>query len=51
MTPQGSSANLLFVDSGFLSQSELYRLGAISTGFCLVVYVAVGLPWLRFVAW
>jgi len=51
ITPQGSSANLLFVDSGFLSQSELYRLGAISTGFCLVVYIAVGLPWLRLVAW
>jgi DASS family divalent anion:Na+ symporter len=51
ITPQGSSANLLFVDSGFLSQGELYRLGAISTGFCLVVYVVVGLPWLRLVAW
>jgi divalent anion:Na+ symporter, DASS family len=51
ITPQGSSANLLFVDSGFLSQAELYRLGAISTGFCLVVYVVVGLPWLRLVAW
>jgi DASS family divalent anion:Na+ symporter len=51
ITPQGSSANLLFADSGFLSQSDLYRLGAISTGFCLVVYVAIGLPWLRLVAW
>ncbi|HEX5111024.1 MAG TPA: DASS family sodium-coupled anion symporter [Vicinamibacterales bacterium] len=51
ITPQGSSANLLFVDSGFLSQAELYRLGAISTGFCLVVYVVVGLPWLRLIAW
>ena len=31
ITPQGSSANLLFAGSGFLSQRDLYRLGAIST--------------------
>ena len=51
ITPQGSSANLLFADSGFLTQGELYRLGAISTAFCFVIYVVVGLPWLRLVAW
>ena len=32
ITPQGSSANLLFVGSGFLSQRDLYRLGALTTG-------------------
>jgi DASS family divalent anion:Na+ symporter len=46
ITPQGSSANLLFAGSGYLSQGELYRLGAISTAFNLLVYVCVGLPWL-----
>ena len=35
MTPQGSSANLLFAGSGYLSQGELYRLGAITTAFNL----------------
>ena len=30
-TPQGSSANLLFAGSGYLSQGELYRLGALTT--------------------
>ena len=45
-TPQGSSANLLFVGSGYLSQGELYRLGAITTAFNLVVYLLVGTPWL-----
>jgi DASS family divalent anion:Na+ symporter len=47
-TPQGSSANLLFAGSGYLSQGELYRLGALTTAFNLVVYVAVGTPWLLF---
>ncbi len=31
ITPQGSSANLLFAGSGYLSQGDLYRLGAITT--------------------
>ncbi len=51
ITPQGSSANLLFAGSGFLTQGELYRLGAITTAFNLIVYLVVGLPWLRLVAW
>jgi divalent anion:Na+ symporter, DASS family len=46
ITPQGSSANLLFVSAGYLSQKELYQLGALATAFNLVVYVVVGLPWL-----
>lgn len=46
ITPQGSSANLLFAGSGYLSQGDLYRLGAISTAVCLVIYLVVGTPWL-----
>jgi len=48
-TPQGSSANLLFAGSGYLTQSELYRLGALTTAFNLAVYLLVGVPWLLFV--
>lgn len=48
-TPQGSSANLLFAGSGYLTQGELYRLGALTTAFNLVVYLVVGIPWLLFV--
>jgi DASS family divalent anion:Na+ symporter len=44
--PQGSSANLLFAGSGYLSQGELYRLGGLTTALNLVVYLAVGIPWL-----
>lgn len=49
ITPQGSSANLLFAGSGYLSQGDLYRLGAVSTAFCLALYLIVGTPWLSLV--
>jgi DASS family divalent anion:Na+ symporter len=49
LTPQGSSANLLFAGSGFLSQGELYRYGAILTAVNLLIYLAVGVPWLALV--
>jgi DASS family divalent anion:Na+ symporter len=50
LTPQGSSANLLFAGSGYLTQADLYRLGAFNTAFCLVLYLAIGTPWLMLVA-
>jgi DASS family divalent anion:Na+ symporter len=48
ITPQGSSANLLFAASGYFSQRDLYKLGAITTAFNLAVYLVVGLPWIVF---
>ena len=50
ITPQGSSATLLFAGSGYLSQGDLYKLGALATGFCLLLYLVVGTPWLMMVA-
>ncbi|MGH8710012.1 MAG: DASS family sodium-coupled anion symporter [Burkholderiales bacterium] len=50
ITPQGGSQNIIFVASGYLTQGELYRLGALTTAFCLLVFVVVGTPWLLFVA-
>ena len=49
MAPQASSANLLFVGSGYLTQGELYKLGGIHTLFCMVLYLVVGTPWLLLV--
>ena len=49
MAPQASSANLLFAGSGYLTQPEVYRLGAISTAFTMLVYLVVGLPWLALI--
>ena len=50
IAPQASSANLLFAGSGYMSQGELYKLGALHTAFCLVLYLVVGTAWLMLVA-
>jgi divalent anion:Na+ symporter, DASS family len=50
ITPQASSANLLFAGSGYLSQGELYKLGAVHTALCVLLYLLVGTPWLMLVA-
>jgi DASS family divalent anion:Na+ symporter len=49
IAPQGSSANLLFAGSGFLSQRDLYSLGAMTTALSMVIYLVVGTPWLHLV--
>jgi divalent anion:Na+ symporter, DASS family len=46
IAPQGSSANLLFAGSGYMTQGEMYRIGAICTAVSLLVYVVIGVPWL-----
>jgi len=50
LTPQGSSANLLFAGSGYLTQRDLYRLGAVTTAFDLALFLVLGTPWLMLVA-
>ena len=49
ITPQGSSANLLFAGSGYLSQGDLYKWGVITTAVSFLIYAVVGTPWLRLV--
>ena len=49
ITPQGGSQNVIFVGSGYLRQGELYRLGLLTTGFCLLVFLVLGTPWLLMV--
>lgn len=50
LTPQGGSQNVIFVGSNYLTQGELYRLGLLTTAFCLLVFLLLGTPWLLFVA-
>jgi DASS family divalent anion:Na+ symporter len=50
ITPQGSSANLLFAGSGLLSQSDLYKLGGLTTVCTMLLYLIIGTPWLMLVA-
>ncbi len=50
ITPQGGSQNVIFVGSNYLTQTELYRLGLLTTVFCLLVFLVTGTPWLLLVA-
>src|SRR3954468_16819132 len=50
ITPQGGSQNVIFVGSGYLTQRQHYRLGALTTLFFLVVFLTVGTGWLMLVA-
>jgi DASS family divalent anion:Na+ symporter len=50
ITPQAASANLLFTGSGYLTQGELYRFGAITTAITVTIYLVVATPWLMLVA-
>ncbi len=49
LTPQGGSHNVIFVASDYLTQSELYRLGLLTTIFCLLVFLLIGTPWVLWV--
>jgi DASS family divalent anion:Na+ symporter len=49
ITPQGGSQNVIFVGSNYLTQIELYRLGLMTTIFCMLVFLVIGTPWLLFV--
>jgi divalent anion:Na+ symporter, DASS family len=50
ITPQGGSQNIIFVASGYLTQRELYRLGLLTTAFCVLVFLVIGTPWIMWVA-
>ncbi len=50
VTPQGSSANVLFVASGYLTIGDLYKLGAIITLANLLIYLIIGTPWILLVS-
>ena len=49
IAPQASSANLLFAGSGYFTQGELYRLGAVHTALCVLLYLVIGTPWMLLV--
>ncbi len=50
ITPQGSSANVIFAGSGYLTQGEMYINGALVTFANLLIFLVVGTPWILMVA-
>jgi DASS family divalent anion:Na+ symporter len=49
ITPQASSANAIFVGSGYLSMGEVYRYGGMVTLLNTIIYLTIGTAWLQFV--
>ena len=49
LTPQGSSANVLFVGSGYLTTGEVYRFGGMVTAVNTVVFLTLGTAWFSLV--
>lgn len=49
ITPQASSANVIFVGSGYITGSEVYRYGGMVSAACFVIYLVVGTPWFMLV--
>lgn len=48
LTPQASSANVLFAASGYLEQRDIYRVGAIATALLVAIFLVIGTPWILF---
>ena len=48
ITPQASSANVIFIGSEYITQREVYRVGGLITLANLVVFMVVGTPWILF---
>ncbi len=50
ITPQGSSANVLMVGSGYLTMEELYLRGAVITASNVLIFLVIGTPWILLVS-
>jgi DASS family divalent anion:Na+ symporter len=50
ITPQGSSANVIFAGSGYLTQGEMYINGALVTFANLLIFLVIGTLWILMVA-
>jgi len=46
ITPQGSSANVIYVGSGYLEAGEIYRVGGLITLLNTVVFLTIGTAWI-----
>lgn len=46
ITPQGSSANAIYISSGYLKTSEIYKIGGIITLVNTTVFLTVGTAWM-----
>jgi DASS family divalent anion:Na+ symporter len=50
ITPQGSSANVIYVGSGYIEAGEIYKVGGIITLVNTLVFLSVGTAWILFIS-
>lgn len=46
ITPQGSSANVIYAGSGYLEAGEIYKIGGIVTFVNTLVFLTIGTAWM-----
>ena len=46
ITPQGSSANVIYAGSGYIEAGEIYKIGGIITLLNTVVFLTIGTAWI-----
>jgi len=49
ITPQGSSANVIYAGSGYLEAGEIYKIGGIITFVNTLVFLTVGTAWMMLI--
>lgn len=49
ITPQGSSANVIYVGSGYIEPGEIYKVGGIITFLNTLVFLTIGTAWIMFI--
>lgn len=49
ITPQGSSANVIYAGSGYLEAGEIYKIGGIITLVNTVVFLTIGTAWMMLI--
>lgn len=49
ITPQGSSANVIYTGSGYIEAGEVYKIGGIVTFVNTTVFLTIGTAWMIFI--
>ncbi len=49
ITPQGSSANVIYTGSGYIEAGEVYKVGGIVTLVNTTIFLTVGTAWMMFI--
>ncbi len=49
ITPQGSSANVIYAGSGYLKSEEIYKIGGVITALNTFVFLVIGTFWILFI--